>query len=242
MKNIEFLNLVNLSNNAGSSSSPSLTASGSNVYVTWGDDTSGNNEILFSRATFDYQTNISITLSDSADPVIQGTNFNYVINVSNTGSPTTNVIVTSVLPLSVNTITLPPSCTVSAKIVTCTIPFLNTGSSQILTLTVNPTQTGTITNSASVEHGILDSSLENNVATQKTLIVVVCTPTSPADWTISVPCQLSSNASVGGNVIVQNNSVLVIPSGKTLDINFATKHLLIKSGSQVLIKSGGKIN
>jgi hypothetical protein len=35
---------------------------------------------------------------------------------------------------------------------------------------------------------------------------------------------------------------LVIPNGKSLDIDFATKHLLVKSGSKVLIKSGGKID
>jgi hypothetical protein len=76
------------------------------------------------------------------------------------------------------------------------------------------------------------------------LIVDACVSCSPTlvDWTITSSCQLSTSVSVTGNVLVQNNSVLVIPSGKILDVDFATKHLLVKSGSKVLIKSGGKID
>jgi len=44
-----------------------------------------------------------------------------------------------------------------------------------------------------------------------------------------------------GNVRVENNSVLTISSGVTLDINFATNNLTVESGSGVLIKAGGKI-
>ena len=41
----------NLSNNAGASFQPEITASGNNVYVTWGDSTPGNFDILFKRST-----------------------------------------------------------------------------------------------------------------------------------------------------------------------------------------------
>jgi hypothetical protein len=72
-------------------------------------------------------------------------------------------------------------------------------------------------------------------------VCVSCTPTS-GNWTIISSCQLSTSVIVTGNVSVESSAVLVIPNGKTLDIDFATKHLLIKSGSKVLIKSGGKID
>ena len=45
-----------------------------------------------------------------------------------------------------------------------------------------------------------------------------------------------------GDVTVQNNSVLIIPNGVTLHIDFKLHHLLVKSGSGVLIKAGGKIS
>ncbi len=41
----------NLSNNIGNSSVPQIKVSGANVYVTWYDDTTGNNEILVRRST-----------------------------------------------------------------------------------------------------------------------------------------------------------------------------------------------
>ena len=54
-------------------------------------------------------------------------------------------------------------------------------------------------------------------------------------------CTLPSSATAPANVIVQNSAVLTIPNGISLDIDFTSKHLLIKSGSGVLIKAGGKI-
>jgi M6 family metalloprotease-like protein len=68
-----------------------------------------------------------------------------------------------------------------------------------------------------------------------------CIPTASGNWTINSSCSLSTSAVVTGNVIVQNNSVLVIPNGKILDIDFEHKHLLIQSGCKVMIKSGGTI-
>ncbi len=38
-----------------------------------------------------------------------------------------------------------------------------------------------------------------------------------------------------------NLVLLTIPSGLTLDIDFVNNHLLVKSGSGVLIKSGGTV-
>jgi hypothetical protein len=52
---------------------------------------------------------------------------------------------------------------------------------------------------------------------------------------------MSSSATAPANVIVQNNAVLTIPNGVILNIDFTTKYLLVKSGSGVLIKDGGKI-
>jgi len=66
-------------------------------------------------------------------------------------------------------------------------------------------------------------------------------PTPGLDYVISSSCTLSSTVSVDKNVIVQNNSVLTIPSGVTLDINFSQFNLTVKSGSGVLIKAGGTI-
>jgi len=49
------------------------------------------------------------------------------------------------------------------------------------------------------------------------------------------------NVTAGGSVIVQSGAVLTIPNGITLDIDFSQFNLTVKSGSGVLIKSGGTI-
>ncbi len=43
--------IINLSNSEGGSDSPSMAASGNNLYVVWADGTSGNAEILYRRST-----------------------------------------------------------------------------------------------------------------------------------------------------------------------------------------------
>jgi subtilase family serine protease len=61
-------------------------------------------------------------------------------------------------------------------------------------------------------------------------------------WIVSSSCTLTSTLNLTTNAIVQNNSILTIPSGLKLHINFNSHYLLVKSGSGVLIKAGGAIN
>lgn len=68
-----------------------------------------------------------------------------------------------------------------------------------------------------------------------------CTTPVSGDWIIDNTCKISSNVVTPSNVIVQNNARLYIPKGLTLDIDFATKHLLIKFGSGIFIRSSGTI-
>ncbi len=81
-----------------------------------------------------------------------------------------------------------------------------------------------------------------NVAnTLDTTIPTFCTVSSSGDWIITTSCTLDSSATATRNVIVQNDSILSIPSGITLNIDFAAFNLTVQSGSGVLIKSGGAI-
>jgi len=70
--------------------------------------------------------------------------------------------------------------------------------------------------------------------------IVIC-PSLSNPWIIATSCTLTTPTTALGNVIVQSGAVLTIPNGVTLDINFSSKQLLVKSGGGVLIKSGGKI-
>jgi len=68
-----------------------------------------------------------------------------------------------------------------------------------------------------------------------------CFPPVSDDWVITSNCTLGGSSTAPANVIVRNNSVLTIPSGLTLNIDFVNNFLKIKSGSGVLIESGGTI-
>lgn len=72
--------------------------------------------------------------------------------------------------------------------------------------------------------------------------IINCLPPNSGDWTISQNCLLSSSVTAPANVIVQSNSVLTIPNGDALNMDFYHHHLLVKSGSGVLIKAGGTIS
>jgi len=70
-----------------------------------------------------------------------------------------------------------------------------------------------------------------------------CTPPGSGDWIITNSCILSSSHSImDGDIKVQSSSVLTIPNGVTLSIEFSLHNLTVEFGSGVLIKSGGAIN
>jgi len=58
---------------------------------------------------------------------------------------------------------------------------------------------------------------------------------------VTISCTMTATATAPGNVLVQNNAVLTVPSGITLTINFLSFNLTVESGSGVLVKSGGTI-
>jgi len=76
-------------------------------------------------------------------------------------------------------------------------------------------------------------------------IITSCSPPSSGDWVVDTTCTLSlspSNPTINnGDLIVQNNSILTIPAGVSLNIDFTNHNLTVKSGSGVLIQAGGAI-
>jgi len=68
-----------------------------------------------------------------------------------------------------------------------------------------------------------------------------CIVPNDIDLTITTSCTLYSSDFVSRSVLVQNSSVLTIPSDVTLDIDFSQFNLTVEFGSGVLIKLGGTI-
>jgi hypothetical protein len=92
------------------------------------------------------------------------------------------------------------------------------------------------------EGSVEEMTMDQVLAMASSIDPRACIIPESGDWVIDEDCTLLTNSVASENVIVQNNSILTIPDGIALDIDFVTNYLNIHSGSSILIKSGGKIN
>ena len=134
---------------------------------------------------------LSITKSDSPDPVSVGGPLTYSIQVSNAGPDTaTNVVVTDDLPKGVGFVSAEStqgSCTVSANKmkVTCTLgtiavpvaPSYGPTSVSIAIHVLAPSKAGTISNTATVDRDQKDPKKGNNSARATTRVIEAPVPT-----------------------------------------------------------------
>ena len=118
---------------------------------------------------------LSVTKTDSPDPVLVGEELTYTMVVANSGpSSVTGVILTDILPSNVTFGSVTPSkgtCSESSGIVTCNIGSLAGGATSSVTVLVTPQQAagGTVlSNTVTVTSGVSDPVVSNNTATQST--------------------------------------------------------------------------
>jgi uncharacterized repeat protein (TIGR01451 family) len=127
------------------------------------------------------QADLSITKTDSPDPVAPGTNLTYLIQVANAGpDAATAVTVTDVIPVDTRFVSLawPANWTCLKPIVggsgavSCTISTFGIGATASFTLVVNVTagDGATITNTATVGSATTDLNPGNNTATATTKV------------------------------------------------------------------------
>jgi uncharacterized repeat protein (TIGR01451 family) len=158
------------------------------------------------------QSELTVTKADSADPVAVGSEFNYEITVSNTGSePATNVELVDVLPNEVDFVSASQGCqTQGAKRVECALGTLASGASTTIEIRVRATRDGQATNTATVSSTPADQNPNNNEATQQTTIQEGPTPTmcagqaativgTPGANTLTGTDQRDVIAALGGN-------------------------------------------
>ncbi len=116
---------------------------------------------------------LSITKTDSPDPVVADSPLTYTLTASNTGpSNASNVTVTDTLPANVIFGSATPSqgsCSGTTG-VTCNLGTINNGASATIIIAITPVQPGTITNTASVTATESDPNTLNNSASQPTSV------------------------------------------------------------------------
>jgi uncharacterized repeat protein (TIGR01451 family) len=118
-------------------------------------------------------TDLSLSKTDTADPVTVGDTFGYVITAKNDGTMDAgDVKITDPLPSRVAYVSATPSsgsCQKSGSKVTCDLGQVNAGASASVTIMVKASKSGTASNTASLTSAD-DTNAANNVATQTTVI------------------------------------------------------------------------
>lgn len=120
------------------------------------------------------EVDVSISKTDSRDPVMVNNAVTYTLTVTNSGpSPATGVTVTDVLPSGMNFGSATPTqgtCAINNLTVTCALGSLAVASSATVNIAVTPTATGLVSNSASVTVTEPDRNTANNTAVQTTTV------------------------------------------------------------------------
>jgi uncharacterized repeat protein (TIGR01451 family) len=124
---------------------------------------------------------LSITKTDSPDPVTAGQTVTYTLQVTNNGpSNASSLTVTDTLPAGttyLNATGTGWSCSHAAGVVTCTRASLTVGAAPAITITITaPAQGGSITNTAIVSAATTDPNNTNNSSSATTIVNASATP------------------------------------------------------------------
>jgi len=184
-------------------------------------------------------TDLSLTKSDSPDPVVAGNNLTYTITVSNPGpNDASNVVVTDNLPGGVDFVSATGgTCDRTGNTVTCNLGQVNAGQSPTVTIVVRTKKEGTLTNTASVTSP-QDAVLGNNSATATTTV-----QKSPGKGKGQASCAAPTITGTPGNdVITGTTRTDVINTFAGDDQVFALdgKDLVCTKAGFDLVKGGAK--
>jgi len=120
-------------------------------------------------------SDLSVTKSDSPDPVSKGAALTYSIVVTNNGSGSaTGVQLTDSLTANVQFVSATStagSCSQTGGTVACNLGDLSNGTNVTITIIVTPRRVGTLTNTAQVSSSSPDPNQANNTDTEDTTVI-----------------------------------------------------------------------
>jgi uncharacterized repeat protein (TIGR01451 family) len=156
------------------------------VSATTSDPNAANNSAS-AQTTVRPLADLSITKTDTPDPVAAGSNITYTITVTNNGPSTaTSVSVTDAVPANVlfNSATGSggATCAQAAGTITCTLASLASGASASATVVMQTIALGTVTNTVNVTSSTTDPNAANNSATATTTVI----PPPATDFSLAV--------------------------------------------------------
>ena len=167
-------------------------------------DPSNANNSSTQGTTVQPRVDVSITKSDSVDPVTAGNDLTYTMVVANAGpSSAAGVTVSDPLPAGTSFVSADNGGTLAAGTVTWAIGTLASGASVTRTLVVhvNPSLTAALSNTASVSTSTTDTNAGNNSASQGTTVA------TSADLSVGIsdtPDPVAAGGSITYTVSVPN--------------------------------------
>lgn len=170
---------------------------------------------------------LSLTQSDSPDPVKVGNDLTYSLEVTNSGfDDAPNVVITDRLPDGVTFVSASSGCTESAGTVRCNLGDLADGATRTVEIVVTPQAVGTITNTATVQSDALDPFPPDNSDRERTEVVTNRAPVAQNDTysvtedntlTVGAPGVLANDSDVDGDALTA--MVVQDPTDGTLDLD-----------------------
>jgi uncharacterized repeat protein (TIGR01451 family) len=152
---------------------------------------------------------VSVTKSDSPDPVSVGQELTYAISVANAGpDPAAGVTLSDTLPATVSLGSATPSqgtCSGTAT-VTCALGSIASGATATVTIKVTPTTDADLANTATVSATTADPNPANNTDAELTVVNAAGGLCSPTDSTTTVE-RISPPPAVKVNWLTSNTCV-----------------------------------
>ena len=188
---------------------------------------------------------LSLTKSDSPDPVTEGAVLTYTILVSNAGpDPATNVVVTDDLPKQVKFVSAtassgscqsPPGKGKGGK-VECNLGTLSNGGTATVTIRTTATKAGDISNTASVTSDVTDPQTANNSDTEATKVLAAPNGPTCANKKATIVGTPGDDLLVG----TPGNDVILALAGNDTVFARDGKDLVCAQGGADFVNSGAR--
>jgi len=154
-------------------------------------------------------TDLSMTKTDTADPVTVGDTFAYVLTVKNEGAnDAADVMTTDTLPSKISYVSATPSagtCEKAGSKITCDLGQVNATASASVTITVRATDNGTISNTASLTSAN-DTNAANDLDTESTVLNKKPKTPKPKKQKGHASCALPTIVGTAGDDVIQGTS------------------------------------
>jgi uncharacterized repeat protein (TIGR01451 family) len=188
---------------------------------------------------------LSLTKSDSPDPVAEGATLTYTILVSNAGpDPATNVVVTDDLPKQIKFVSAtassgscqsPPGKGKGGK-VECNLGTLSNGGTATVTIRTTATKAGDISNTASVTSDITDPQTANNSDTEATKVLAAPNGPTCANKKATIVGTPGDDLLIG----TPGNDVILALAGNDTVLGRDGKDLICAQGGADVVNGGAR--